>query len=82
MYFTPYEKEQLKKDLWSKSRNFEILTKFAESNYDCVEVEDYPHKNAKSCQTTLISSMRHYKIRNIKVTIRGERVFLVKKYKD
>ena len=82
MYFTPYEKEQLKKDLYSKRRNFDLLTKFAESSYDCVEVKDYPHNGAKSCQTTLLSAMRHYKIRNIKVIIRGDRVFLIRKYKD
>jgi hypothetical protein len=82
MYIKPYDKKQLRKDLWSKSRNFEILTKFAESDYDCVEIEDYPHSNAKNCQTTLCSSIKHYKMHNIKVSIRGERVFLVKKSKD
>ena len=82
MYFTPYEKEQLKKDLWSKNRNFILLTKFAESNYDCVEVGGYPHKNARSCQRCLINAIQHYKIHNIKVAIRGERVFLIKEYKD
>lgn len=61
-----------------KYDNFNLLTEFAESELKCVEVVEFRHKNAHVCQTSLHSAIKHYRMDNIKVKMRGDRIFLVK----
>ena len=61
-----------------KANLFEILYEFCSSGMDCAKVEDYPHKNAKSCQSCLIGSAKRFGF-NVKVVTRGDDVFLLKK---
>lgn len=60
-----------------KGSNYNILVEFQESKEDCVELREYPHKNAMSAAACLIQSIKRYRF-NIKVIRRGDRVFLVK----
>lgn len=60
-----------------KGSNYNTLVKFQESEADCVELREYPHKNAKSAASCLRLSINRFRF-NIKVIKRGDRVFLVK----
>jgi hypothetical protein len=58
--------------------NYKILCEFRDSKYECVELKDYTHKDAHSCSTSFLNSIKRYKMTNIMVLKRGERVFLIK----
>lgn len=61
-----------------KTKLLKILDEFRDSDYDCVKVENYDHKDAYSCTASLSCSIKRYHYDNIRaVTCRGE-VFLVK----
>lgn len=64
-------------DLYKKTRNYETLMEFKESGLACAQLEKYPHKDAKSCQSTLLNSIRLFKLVGIKVRVRGQKVYLV-----
>lgn len=63
---------------YSKTKNQKLFEEFVNSDFDCVEVENYNHKNAKSAQTCLHNSAKHFGFTNIHVVVRGEKVYLVK----
>lgn len=62
----------------ANSAVFEILMQFSRSNYDCVRVEDYPHASANICAQGLRAGIKKYRLFNIKVTKRGNDVFLIR----
>lgn len=57
--------------------NYKALVEFQESGATCVEVKDYPHKNAETAANCLRTSIRRYRFR-IRVVRRKDRVFLIK----
>lgn len=75
MIMVPYEKTKLS----SKSDNFKVISEFLDGDYDCVELVDYPQKCANYCQTSLNASIKKYRFVGVKVMVRGEHVYLVKK---
>ena len=77
MKMVPYDINEV--GYYKKTKNFELLTEFANSEYDCVMVKDFNHKSAKHCVTALNSSARHFKLDNIIAFERRGMVFLVKK---
>lgn len=58
-------------------RNYQLLVEFQELGATCVEVRDYPHKNANSLAKSLINSIKRYRF-PYHVIQRKERVFLIK----
>ena len=61
-----------------KTKLLKILDEFRDSDYDCVKVENYDHKDAYSRTASLSCSIKRYHYDGIRaVTHRGE-VFLVK----
>lgn len=60
-----------------KGSNYNTLVEFQESEADCVELREYPHKNAMTAAVCLSKSIKRYRF-NIKVIRRGDRVFLIK----
>lgn len=64
---------------YKKTKNFELLTEFASSEYDCVMVKEYDHKNVDNCVNSLRGSIRKFKMDNIIVIQRNGCVFLAKK---
>lgn len=57
--------------------NQRLLMRFAESGLDCVKLEDWPHKNARSLVASLHSTVKRLNL-NVSVIRRGDDVFLVK----
>lgn len=58
--------------------NEAILEEFAESDLKCVEVMDYHHKTAWSCQSSLRASIKRYK-KNMDCRVINGEVYLIKK---
>ena len=64
---------------YKKTRNFELLTDFANSELDCAMVIDYHCANASYCVKSLQQSVKKFKMDNIIVFERRGKVFLAKK---
>ena len=62
----------------TKCKNHKVLMEFVESNHECVELVDYPQKNAHSCTSSFIGSIRRFNLNSVKVLQRGNKVFLIK----
>ena len=62
-----------------RSENQKMLIEFMESNYDCVEVVNYPQKSAESCAASLCSTRDHLRLYGVIITRRKNRVFLIRK---
>lgn len=61
------------------SNNYKILMKFIESNIPCARLENWTHVNAGSCQNSLITSIKRYKLNQVGVSIRDGKVYLIRK---
>lgn len=79
MYFEKCDIKEIKKRQGERYCNFRLLERFAESEYDAVELKDYRHKNVKSLQTSLIAAAKKLHLYNIKCAVRENRVYLYKK---
>ena len=77
MKLVPYNVEKLRAG-FKRTKNQTILEEFANSDYDCVEIKDFSHKNAKSCSSCLSLSVKRFGYQNIRVVQRGNQVFLIK----
>lgn len=53
------------------------LEEFRDSGEACMEVTEYTHKHAKSCASSLTTSVRRFKMFNIQVITKKGRVFLI-----
>lgn len=76
MRFTPYDKTNLKH--YKPGCNQRMLLEFYESEYDCVEIKDHGHKSVHSFQSNLCVSASRLGLKNVKIVIRGDKIFLVK----
>lgn len=61
-----------------KSDNYKLLVEFTENGIDCAEVVDFTQKNAKSCATSLVNSIKRFRIHGVKCIQRKEKVYLIK----
>lgn len=76
MKLVPYDRNELVKN-YRNTKNQKIFEEFIESGLDCVEIVDHGHSNAKCAQSCLTTSAKRFGF-NIRVIVRGERVFLIK----
>lgn len=61
-----------------KTKNFMILESFANSEADCVKLEDHGYCSATSCASSLHNSIQIFNMYGIKAVIRNGDVYLVK----
>ena len=61
------------------SNNLETLEEFINSEYDCVEIEDFTQKTPAICASSFKMSIKRYHFNNIECFSRKGRVYLVKK---
>lgn len=76
MKLVPYEAKNIKH--YKSTKNLEILEEFIKSDMSCAKLEGYTQKNAKSCQSSLIASIRNFRIHGVKVLVRKDDVILLK----
>lgn len=80
MNMVPYDYHKIEDLMFYKRTKLdEILDEFLGTGEICVEMVDYTHVNAKSCQNSFTTRIKKRRIQNmIKVMIRGDHVFLVR----
>jgi hypothetical protein len=81
MKFTSYDAKKLseKRSMYAKTDNLEFLEAFVDSGLECAKVEDYSHKSASSCLSSLRGSIRRYGMFSINCVMRNGEVFLIRK---
>lgn len=77
MKLVPYDINDV--GCYKKTKNFELLSEFANSDYDCVMVKECNHSSVKSCVSSLRGSIQKFHMDNIIVIQRNGQVFLAKK---
>ena len=58
---------------------FETLEEFSSSGWEAAKIEDYTHKTATGCASAFRSAIRRYHKPHIKVSVRGDDVYLINK---
>lgn len=76
MKLVPYDEKNIK--YYKSTKNLKILEEFIESDMSCAKLEGYTQKNAKNCQTSLLGSIRKFRIHGVKVLVRKDDVILLK----
>lgn len=61
----------------SYNHNRKMLEEFRNSGEACMEVVEYSQAHAKSCASSLTTSVRRFKMFNIQVVMKKGRVFLI-----
>lgn len=80
MKIVPVDETTLGKCIRKERCNLDkLINEFRDSNYDCVEVKEYPHKTAQSCWNSIKVHLRRNKIYTVQPMLRGNRIFLVKR---
>lgn len=79
MELTPYKKENLANvKHYKKSDVLILLEEFAESDLDCVKIENWKYSSPYSCMSSFRNAALRYKMTNIRCVVRDKEVFLVK----
>lgn len=63
---------------YATTGNKTIIDEFIESGMQCAEVEGYTQKTAASCVNSLKQTIKRYRVFNVKVMSRQNRVFLIR----
>lgn len=79
MILIPKDKKELERKR-PYTKYYETLVEFRDGNVDCVLVKGWTNKDATSCASSILNSIKRYKMDNqIRVrTVDGE-VYLIKK---
>lgn len=80
MKFTAYDANKLRETRPYK-RHYELLKAFDASGLDCAKVENFHHKHAYSCSSSLKKAIVRYKMVAIDAIARKDEVFLIRKSK-
>lgn len=76
MKLFPYDEEKLK---WRKpGSNQALIKEFLESGQNCVKVENFTQKSAKSAQSNISVCARKMGVHTVKAVIRGNELFLLR----
>ncbi len=80
MKMVPYDYRKIENvGFYKKTKNAKMLDEFLESGETCVEIVDYAHMNAYSCQSSLSHYIRKHKLHKMVVAIsRNGHVYLVR----
>lgn len=77
MRLVPYDKK-LVGSYYKRTKNYDILMEFVNSEHDCVKIEGWTQKKASYCSTSLQSSIKRFNIGGVKCILKGEEVYLIK----
>lgn len=76
MNLVPYETEKVK--WYRRSKNQQILEEFIDSDLKCAKLEGWPQISAKSCQSSMLTTLKRLHISTVKVLKRGDIIILLK----
>lgn len=77
MKLVPYDASKVAKHT-KVTDLFKTLEEFANSTYDCVKIEDYPHVSAEACYGAFHNAIKRYHMEGIRCFRRGKNVFLIR----
>lgn len=80
MYLVKVEKREVN-NKYQKYALYKLLDDFVVRGYDCARVEGAAEHYAslKSAQTTINNAIKHFKFRNVRVSIQNNEIYLIKK---
>jgi hypothetical protein len=84
MNMVPYEAKELNyKPRMERGAIYALLDRFLDSDHQCVKVTGWNHVSANVCKSSIDTVIKRERLFGVKVTVRGNEVFLVKKdYKN
>lgn len=77
MKLVPYNKNEIEGG-YRKTKHYELLLEFAESDMDCALVENWVGKNASIKAANLNRSAQHFKMLHIRAIVRRGNIYLIK----
>jgi hypothetical protein len=77
MRLIPYDVHKLKGG-YKRTRNYEVLKEFADSDLDCAKLVEFTQASAHICANSLNKSALRFKMYNIKAITRKGEVYLIK----
>lgn len=79
MRLIPYDRAKLStKSIRGYGKNQQLIEEFANSDLDCVRVEGWTHKDAKSAQWALQASAKKLRRDNIRCITSDGEIYLIK----
>lgn len=82
MKLVPFSKAELEIIGYRKTKNYELLLEFAESDLECAKVEGWTGKSAHIKTANLNRSIDRFKMYHIKAVCRGDEIYLVKGFDE
>lgn len=80
MKMVPYSAEKLNyRQGMVKGQIFALIDSFLNSDHQCVKITGWNHKSANVCKSSLDAVIKRERFFGVKVVVRGDEVFLVKK---
>lgn len=77
MRLIPYDVHKLKGG-YKRTRNYEVLKEFADSDLDCAKLVEFTQASAHICANSLNKSALRFKMYNINVNTNKEKYILSK----
>lgn len=59
--------------------NYATLMEFIDSDMTCAEVTDFGSRTATACANSMRASVKRYRLNNVIVTVRGNKLYLIKR---
>lgn len=79
MRLTPFNRADLRLAAYRKTKNYSILMEFLNSDMDCARIERAEGDNAYQYANSLRRSIKYFNLNSIKVSVRKDDVFLIRK---
>ena len=79
MKMVAYDKKELENVMsYKRTKWSEFLDEFAESDLDCVKIEEYEHTSVYSCAAALNKAIGRFHKDNMKAIVHNGELFLMK----
>lgn len=79
MEMVPYNVEEIEKERARPGAIYALLDKFLSSDHQCVKVTGWHNAKAEYCRNVFDSVIKRRRLFGVKVVVRKNEVFLVKK---
>ena len=76
--FNKNEIDDIEVDCAKRVSIIKTLIAFIEADHDCVEILNHTYMNAQTCRSAFAVTIKKCGLINIKVRLKGNRVFLIK----
>lgn len=78
MKLVPYNKSELEGMIYKRTKNYDVLLEFAESDMDCALVENWEGKSAAIKTANLNRSIERFRMTHIRAICRKGKIYLIK----